>query len=71
MKHKVTFSIPERQLGKADIEFKVKANGKALGTLRISKGAIVWVPLSKHYGYKVGWQDFNDLAIKYGRKGNK
>ena len=35
--HDVSFTIPERGLGKADIEFKVKRDGKALGRLRISE----------------------------------
>ena len=37
MKHKVVFSIPERELGKADIEFKVKSNNRVFGTLKISR----------------------------------
>jgi hypothetical protein len=40
--HEVRFSLPERELGKADIEFKIKKDGKAFGTLQVSKGAIVW-----------------------------
>ncbi len=43
MAHKVRFSIPERELGKADIEFKVNREGARFGTLKISKGSVVWV----------------------------
>jgi hypothetical protein len=51
--HDVTFTIPERGLGKADIEFKVKRNGSAFGRLRVSEGSLVWVPANKTYGYRL------------------
>jgi len=70
MSHIVTFSIPERKLGKADIEFKIKSNGRAFGTLKISKGALVLVPLNKQYGYKLDWTEFNRLAQQHGREGH-
>jgi hypothetical protein len=41
MKHDVKFVIPERYLGRADIEFHIKKNGRKFGTLKVSK-----VPLS-------------------------
>jgi hypothetical protein len=59
--HDVRFSIPERELGKADIEFKVKKASKTFGTLRISKGSMVWFPKDTSYGYKIGWNDFDGL----------
>jgi hypothetical protein len=52
--HGVRFSIPERELGKADIEFKIKKEGKSFGTLRVSKGSIVWLPKDTSYGHKIG-----------------
>ena len=36
--HKVTFSLPERELGHADIEFLVRSNGSVIGKLLVSKG---------------------------------
>lgn len=59
--HNVKFSIPERELGKADIEFKVKKEGKLFGTLRVSKGSIVWLPKDTIYGHKIGWKKFDEL----------
>jgi len=59
--HDVRFSIPERELGKADIEFKIKQNGKVLGTLRVSKGSIVWLPKGTTYGHKIGWIKFDEF----------
>lgn len=59
--HEVRFSIPERELGKADIEFKVKSAGKLFGTLRVSKGSIVWLPKDKIIGLKIGWKKFDEV----------
>jgi hypothetical protein len=59
--HNVKFVIPERDLGKADIEFNVKRSGVKVGTLRISKGSIVWFPKDKSYGFKIGWTKFDEL----------
>lgn len=38
----VKFTIPERDLGKADVEFKVKEGGRLIGTLKVSKAAVEW-----------------------------
>ena len=67
MAHEVTFTLPERELGKADIEFKVKANGTVVGRLKVSKGTIVWVPKDKTYGYKVTWKQFDELMQERGK----
>jgi hypothetical protein len=56
-------------LGRADIEFKIKRNGKAFGRLRVSEGSMVWVPANKSYGYRLGWTAFDDLAQEKGDKG--
>jgi hypothetical protein len=69
--HDVSFTIPERALGKADIEFKIKRNGSAFGRLRVSEGSLVWVPANKTYGYRLGWATFDDLAEKHGDAGHK
>ena len=52
--HDVTFTIPERPLGKADLEFKVKSDGDMVGRLKVSNGTIVWVPKNATYGFKLG-----------------
>ena len=69
--HDVSFTIPERALGKADIEFKVKRNSNAFGRLRISEGSLVWVPANKKYGYRLVWATFDGLAQKHGDEGHQ
>ena len=57
--HKVTFTLPERELGKADIEVKVRHNKVMLGTLKVSKGSLVWVPRDEQKGHKINWVNFD------------
>jgi hypothetical protein len=40
-KHDVSFSIPQRALGKADVKFQVKSDGAVHGTLEVSNGSVV------------------------------
>lgn len=60
-KHDVSFNIPQRSLGKADVEFLVKRDNPVLGTLAVSNGSIVWFPKGTTYGLKVGWKKFNEM----------
>lgn len=67
--HDVSFTIPWRDLGKSDVEFKIKRDGTALGKLEISKGAVVWFPKDHTYGYKIGWKEFGELMAQKGTRG--
>jgi hypothetical protein len=42
MAHDVMFKVPPRKLGKSDVIFVVKGDDGVLGTLKVSKGAVVW-----------------------------
>ena len=65
MAYEVTFSIPERELGKSDVEFDVYQDGTKLGTLKISKGSIVWFPLNTQIGHKMAWSKFDRLMQEH------
>ena len=67
MEHKVKFWIPERDRGKADVEFVVSGDGARIGTLRISRGALVWYPAGNSYGHKASWKDFGALMANQPR----
>lgn len=71
MAHNVMFTVPERPVGNADIEFVVDKDGKKLGTLRVSRGALVWIEADHTYGHKLGWSDFSDLMQTNGSNGHK
>jgi hypothetical protein len=65
--HDVTFTIPERELGKADIEFKIKRNSQRIGRLKVSNGTIVWVPKNAKRGYRMNWLKFDALMQEHGQ----
>jgi hypothetical protein len=67
-RHEVRFTIPERRLGKADIEFAVYQDGERLGLLKVSKGAIVWRQANKKRGLVMGWATFDRLMQREGRR---
>lgn len=70
-KHDVSFNIPQRALGKADVEFLVKRDGTVLGTLAVSNGSVVWFPKGTTYGLKVGWKKFNHMMQEYATRFEK
>jgi hypothetical protein len=67
-KHNVSFQIPMRSLGKEDVVFRVMADDELLGTLKVSKGAVVWWPGNAKLGYKMGWARF-DQMMREGHRG--
>ncbi len=58
--HNVSFEIPRKPLGRADVEFRVRRDGRAFGTLTVSNGSIVWFPKGTTKGFKMGWQGFDE-----------
>jgi hypothetical protein len=66
--HEVDMSLPTRELGRADAVFDVKANGAVLGALHISRGAVVWFPTGTTYGYKLGWEKFDEVMQEKGSR---
>jgi hypothetical protein len=68
MAHKVTFTIPERDLGKSDVEFSVSDGGTKIGTLKVSKGTVDWVPRDHTKAYYLGWKDFEKMMMENGNK---
>ncbi len=70
-KHNVSFSIPQRDLGRADVEFLVKQDGSVLGTLAVSNGSLVWFPKGASYGCKMGWTKFNENMQRLAKRFEK
>lgn len=69
--HDVSFTVPERTVGNADIKFIVKRNGKVVGTLKVSKGSLVWLPKhAKKAGKRIElrWQEFGELVERNERQ---
>ena len=60
----MTFQAPPRELGKADVVFEVRDDNGMIGTLKISRGSVVWFPSDTKYGYRISWNKFNELIKK-------
>ena len=60
-KHDVSFDIPERRLGKTDVNFFIRIDGEVLGKLSISNGSIVWFPKLARQGRKMSWRRFDEM----------
>jgi hypothetical protein len=67
--HRVTLSrVPRLELSRADVEFRVRTDDVALGTLKISRGSVVWTPANnKKFYYELSWADFDQLMQTWGR----
>jgi hypothetical protein len=65
MAHVVTFKTPSRRLGKSDVIFVVQDENGVLGTLKVSKCAVVWYPKKTNYGYKADWAQFHRVAQEH------
>jgi hypothetical protein len=61
MAHDVHFSVPGRSLGRSDVQFQVYQDHEMLGTLKVSKGSVVWFPANTTYGYRMYWGPFNKV----------
>lgn len=60
-KHEVVMSISHNHLSASDVAFKVRHGGETLGTLRVSKGSVVWVPRNKEIGKQISWKQFAEV----------
>jgi hypothetical protein len=65
MAHDVSFNVPNRPLGKSDIEFSIAKNGAKLGTLKISNGSIVWFPAGVVNGHRMTWTQLDKLMKEH------
>lgn len=66
--HTVKFTLPERELGKADITFEVRKDKDKFGELKISNGSAVWFPKNGRQGYRIGWSKLEEFFIENGVK---
>lgn len=67
-RHDVRFTLPERKLGNADIEFAVYSDDERLGLLKVSKGAVVWRHANAKRGFVMDWAMLDRLMQTTGRR---
>lgn len=66
--HTISAKLPTVPIGNADVEFKIMKDRAVIGTLLVSKGAVVWTPRDHTNGYKMSWTDFDGLMRSNGKK---
>ena len=66
MKHEVRVAAGGLRLDRSTIEIMVEREGKRYGTLKVGTGSLVWVPYDRTYGYRIAWDQMNDLAQQIG-----
>ncbi|MDO5056449.1 MAG: hypothetical protein Q4E06_03845 [Lautropia sp.] len=59
--HNVKFTIPQRDLGKADVVFEVKRDGEKFGDLKVSNGSVVWFPKNAQQGHRTSWTKLDEF----------
>ena len=67
-RHDVKFTVPKRSLGKTDVVFTIDRDGEYFGELKISNGAVVWVPRYAKTEYVISWSRFDEAMRDYARK---
>jgi len=65
MAHEVTFQVPERPLESKDIVFNVKSDGAMLGSLKVSRGGVVWRPRDYKFGYYLTWEKLDETLKRH------
>jgi hypothetical protein len=65
MAYQVEFCVPARPLDRADIEFVVRDDEGLFGTLKVSKGSLVWFPKNTIKGHKIAWSTFDRLVKEH------
>ena len=68
MAYKVNFTVPQRQLGNADVSFWAYEDGHLLGELLVSKGAVEWRPRDSQHSYRINWTKLDQVIQENGRR---
>ena len=70
MAYETSISIPALTVKHKDTVITVKADGRPIGRLKLSKGSAVWVPGNGKKGYRLGWKRLGELFEDYGKRGD-
>jgi hypothetical protein len=60
--------VPLLELRNSDLVVDVKYDNEMIGSLRISKGNVVWRPANYSFGYWLNWSDFGRVLEDKGRR---
>lgn len=65
-RHRLRLRIPARVVLNKDAELDVYSGKTKLGTVRMSRGSIEWLPVKHTYGYHLMWEQFDALMRIHG-----
>ncbi len=68
MAHKVLLAASKLEVKYSDVEFVVSDDDGKIGTLKVSKGNVEWLPVGQQKGYKMTWVKFAELMEGAGKK---
>ncbi len=68
--HEVSLNMSSPiKVGNVDLEIAVRRNGRAFGKVKISKGAIDWMPANKSKtAYYLDWGEFARFMAEHGHR---
>ena len=71
-RHDIAMHLPKQGIKNLDVEIAVRSDDELLGTLKISKGSIDWLPAhATVYEYRMGWEKFDALMEQHGNRRQK
>lgn len=63
--HDISISIPAKPIKNVDVTIVIKSGSRKLGTLRVSKGSLDWVPGGASKAHRISWEDAAKLLVKH------
>lgn len=68
MAYAATFTVPDSEVGNADLVFQIRTDRGKLGEMHVSKGAVCWKPARGKLSYKLTWIQLANAAKANGDK---
>jgi hypothetical protein len=68
-RHKVELDVGKFDVGNVDVVFRVRRDGRMFGRLKVSQGAVEWMPRGKKkYAREMGWATLDEIFRRHGHK---
>jgi hypothetical protein len=65
-KHEIIAHLPLHAMKNEDFTIEVRSNGQLLGDLIVGQGSVRWRPGGRQYGYRLGWERFDQVMQENG-----
>jgi hypothetical protein len=61
MKHEIRVKLPPAEVLNRDVTFVIREDGRKLGELKVSRGALEWKPRNQQRHFRCRWRDFAEF----------